>query len=79
MVGRHGYGSITFLGETDVRRLDLESLVQFNNREVIVYMDDSKKPPVGQGRNKPAEVTLLNIKCFDKMKGHQYMEGQLEI
>lgn len=75
VVGRHGYGSIKFMGETDVRRLDLESLVQFNNREVIVYMDDSKKPPVGQGLNKPAEVTLLNIKCFDKKTGVQYTEG----
>ncbi|XP_052483089.1 nuclear pore complex protein NUP98A isoform X3 [Gossypium raimondii] len=75
VVGRHGYGSIKFLGETDVRRLDLESLVQFNNREVIVYMDDSKKPPVGQGLNKPAEVTLLNIKCFDKRTGQQYTDG----
>ncbi|OVA16590.1 Peptidase S59 [Macleaya cordata] len=75
VVGRHGYGSIKFMGETDVRRLDLESLVQFNNREVIVYMDESKKPPVGQGLNKPAEVTLLNIKCFDKKTGLQYKEG----
>ncbi|KAL1141252.1 hypothetical protein V6Z11_A11G016000 [Gossypium hirsutum] len=75
VVGRHGYGSIKFLGETDVRRLDLESLVQFNNREVIVYLDDSKKPPVGQGLNKPAEVTLLNIKCFDKETRQQYTEG----
>nr|KYP74564.1 Nuclear pore complex protein Nup98-Nup96 [Cajanus cajan] len=75
VVGRQGYGSIRFLGETDVRGLDLEALIQFNNREVIVYMDDSKKPPVGQGLNKPAEVTLLNIKCFDKKTGHQYTEG----
>ncbi|PIA38974.1 hypothetical protein AQUCO_02700272v1 [Aquilegia coerulea] len=75
VVGRHGFGSIKFIGETDVRRLDLESLVQFNNREVIVYMDDSKKPPVGQGLNKPAEVKLLNIKCFDKKTGQQYTEG----
>lgn len=75
VVGRHGFGSIRFIGETDVRGLDIESLVQFNNREVIVYMDDSKKPPVGQGLNKPAEVTLLNIKCFDKRTGIQYKEG----
>lgn len=75
VIGRHGYGSIRFIGETDVRRLDLELLVQFNNREVIVYIDDSKKPPVGQGLNKPAEVTLLNIKCFDKKTGRQYTEG----
>ncbi|KAL9236506.1 hypothetical protein vseg_011167 [Gypsophila vaccaria] len=74
VVGRHNYGSIKFLGETDVRRLDLESLIQFNDREVIVYMDDSKKPPVGQGLNKPAEVTLLNIKCYDK-KRNQIIEG----
>ncbi|XP_004495518.1 nuclear pore complex protein NUP98A isoform X3 [Cicer arietinum] len=75
VVGRQAYGSIKFLGVTDVRGLDLESIVQFNNREVIVYMDDSKKPPVGQGLNKPAEVTLLNIKCFDKKTGQQYTEG----
>ncbi|XP_065858400.1 nuclear pore complex protein NUP98A [Euphorbia lathyris] len=75
VVGRHGYGSIKFMGETDVRRLDLESLVQFNNREVIVYTDDSKKPPIGQGLNKPAEVTLLNIKCFEKKTGRQFTEG----
>ncbi|CAH2038386.1 unnamed protein product [Thlaspi arvense] len=76
VVGRHGYGSIKFMGETDIRRLDLESLVQFNNREVIVYMDESKKPAVGQGLNKPAEVTLLNIKCVDKKTGKQFTEGE---
>ncbi|KAI3691934.1 hypothetical protein L6452_31737 [Arctium lappa] len=75
VVGRHGFGSIKFLGETDVRRLELESLIQFNHREVIVYMDDTKKPPVGQGLNKPAEVTLLNIKCFDKKTGRHFTEG----
>ncbi|CAK9165564.1 unnamed protein product [Ilex paraguariensis] len=66
VVGRHGCGSIKFIGETDVRRLDLESLIQFNNWEVIVYVDGNKKPPVGQGLNKPAEVMLLNIKCLIK-------------
>ncbi|XP_066390462.1 nuclear pore complex protein NUP98A-like [Miscanthus floridulus] len=75
VVGRHGYGSIKFLGETDVRCLDLESIVEFNNREVIVYKDDSKKPPVGEGLNKAAEVTLLNIKCVNKKTGEQYREG----
>lgn len=75
VVGRHSYGSIKFIGETDVRGLDLESLIQFNNREVIVYMDESKKPPIGQGLNKHAEVTLLNIKCFDKKTGQHYTEG----
>ncbi|KAI7725998.1 hypothetical protein M8C21_015253, partial [Ambrosia artemisiifolia] len=75
VVGRHGYGSIKFLGETDVRKVDIETIVQFNNREVIVYMDESKKPPVGEGLNKAAEITLLNIKCFDKKTGMQHTDG----
>jgi nuclear pore complex protein Nup98-Nup96 len=75
VVGRNGYGSIKFLGETDVRGLDLESIVEFNIREVIVYKDDSKKPAVGEGLNKAAEVTLLNIKCMNKKTREQYHEG----
>lgn len=74
VVGRHGYGSIKFLGETDVRHLDLDSHVKFNNREVMVYMDERDKPPVGEGLNKAAEVTLLNVKCIDKM-GNWYING----
>ncbi|CAN0840765.1 Nuclear pore complex protein NUP98A [Linum grandiflorum] len=77
VVGRRGFGSIKFLDETDVRRLDLDSLVHFNNREVIVYMDEhQEKPPVGQGLNKPAEVTLLNIKCVDKKTKKEFTEGK---
>jgi len=58
-----------------VRRLDLESVIQFNKCEVLVYMDESKKPPAGQGLNKPAEITLLNVKCVDKKSGQHYTEG----
>jgi len=75
IVGLEGYGSIKFLGETDVRGLDLESIVEFNDREVIVYKDDSKKPPVGEGLNKAALVTLLNIKCMNRKTGNQYTQG----
>ncbi|XP_076954103.1 nuclear pore complex protein NUP98A-like [Bidens hawaiensis] len=75
VVGRHGYGSIKFLGETDVRNVDIETDIRFNKRGVIVYMDDSKKPPVGEGLNKPAEITLLNIKWFDKKTGMQHTDG----
>ncbi|EPS71530.1 hypothetical protein M569_03229, partial [Genlisea aurea] len=62
VVGRVGYGCIKFVDETDVRHLDLNSIVKFNRCEVIVYEDDdddSFKPSVGQGLNKPAEVSLL--------------------
>ncbi|CAL5340980.1 hypothetical protein CsSME_00025199 [Camellia sinensis var. sinensis] len=75
VVRHHRYGNIKFLGETDVRKLDLDSLVQFNTREVVVYMDKKKKPPVGQGLNKAAEVTLYNGKCIDKKTGKEYING----
>ncbi|KAL0384703.1 UNVERIFIED_CONTAM: Nuclear pore complex protein B [Sesamum radiatum] len=71
IVGRLGYGSIKFLGETDICNLDLESVVQFKNREVVVYADCS----FGQSLNKPAEVTLLNIHCISKKTGKKYIDG----
>ena len=74
-VGRHGYGSVRFDGETDVRKLDIASFVEFNNREILVYRDESNTPPVGQGLNKPAEVTLLNVKCIDQKTGLQFTGG----
>lgn len=77
VVGRHGYGSIMFPGETDVRGLELDSITQFNSNEVMVYMDKTKKPPVGMGLNKPAVVTLLNVKYFDKKTGEQYTYGPI--
>lgn len=58
-VGRLGYGSIKFIGETDVRWLDLDSIVRFHRHEVVVYEDENDKPPVGEGLNKAAEVSLL--------------------
>ncbi|CAM6018772.1 unnamed protein product [Sphagnum balticum] len=75
VVGRQGYGMVKFFGVTDVQGVDLESIIQFNYCEVLVYMDESKKPVVGQGLNKPAQVTLLNVKCADKKSGQQYSDG----
>uniref|UniRef100_A0A7C8ZXX9 Peptidase S59 domain-containing protein n=1 Tax=Opuntia streptacantha TaxID=393608 RepID=A0A7C8ZXX9_OPUST len=73
IVGQHGYGSITFHGETDVRFLILIlAPIQFSNLEVIVYTDESKKPPVGQGLNKPTESFLLlsQLGCRDHPHHH---------
>ncbi|KAK1364141.1 Peptidase S59 domain-containing protein [Heracleum sosnowskyi] len=74
VVGHQSYGRIKFLGETDVRQLDVNSHIVFRNREVILSMDENKKPPVGQGLNKAAEITLCNIKCVDKA-GNQHING----
>uniref|UniRef100_A0A0D9V183 Peptidase S59 domain-containing protein n=1 Tax=Leersia perrieri TaxID=77586 RepID=A0A0D9V183_9ORYZ len=74
-VGRHGYGSVKFDGETDVRKLDIGSIVEFNEREIIVYKDVINTPPIGHELNKPAEVTLLNVKCVYQKNGLLFTEG----
>ncbi|KAL3736876.1 hypothetical protein ACJRO7_025760 [Eucalyptus globulus] len=66
-VGRFGCGFVKFLGETDVRGLDLNEIVKFARHELVVYGDESLKPSVGQGLNKAAEVTLvLQIGSLDE-------------
>ncbi|KAK0578868.1 hypothetical protein LWI29_017512 [Acer saccharum] len=72
-VGRVGYGYVRFLGNTDVRWLDLDRIVKFNRHELVVYEDESSKPEVGQGLNKAAEVTLILRVRFLSLK-----EGKLD-
>jgi nuclear pore complex protein Nup98-Nup96 len=37
VIGREGYKSIMFYGETNVSDLDLDNIVEFGNRKVVVY------------------------------------------
>ncbi|TDH71010.1 hypothetical protein CCR75_009748 [Bremia lactucae] len=60
-VGCRGLGAVEWIGKTDVRNLDLDELIHFEKKEVVVYQDDEKKHDVGNGLNKPAIVELLGI------------------
>ncbi|CAK5117356.1 unnamed protein product [Meloidogyne enterolobii] len=61
-IGRLGYGSVFWRGPIELQEpLDLDEIVHFRNKEVVVYPDESKKPEVGLGLNKPAEVSLENV------------------
>ncbi|CAH8631056.1 unnamed protein product [Dicrocoelium dendriticum] len=66
VIGRRHYGHILFPGDTDVTGLDLDDIVHIRRREVVIYPDDVKKPPVGFGLNKRAEVCLESIWPTDK-------------
>ncbi|KAL6645526.1 hypothetical protein ACP70R_017134 [Stipagrostis hirtigluma subsp. patula] len=45
VVGRAGYRQVRFLGNTDVRGLDLNEIVRFDRHCVVVYEDEAGKPP----------------------------------
>ncbi|XP_011153337.1 nuclear pore complex protein Nup98-Nup96 isoform X2 [Harpegnathos saltator] len=65
-VGREGYGNVYFPDSFDVYGLNLDEIVHFRHKEVIIYPDDDKKPPVGQGLNRKAQVTLDKVWPHDK-------------
>uniref|UniRef100_A0A8C4RUE3 Nuclear pore complex protein Nup98-Nup96 n=1 Tax=Erpetoichthys calabaricus TaxID=27687 RepID=A0A8C4RUE3_ERPCA len=66
-IGRKvGYGSVYFPGRIDLTNLNLDDIVHFRRKEVIVYPDDNLKPPVGEELNRAAEVTLDGVWPVDK-------------
>jgi len=57
------YGSILWLGETNIVGLDLDELVTIDaNHFVEVYPDSSEKPERGRGLNKKAIITINNVR-----------------
>lgn len=65
-IGRKGYGNVYFGEPMDVAGLDLDDLVHFRHKEVIIYPDDENKPPVGTGLNRKAQITLDQVWPHDK-------------
>ncbi|XP_030328960.1 nuclear pore complex protein Nup98-Nup96 [Strigops habroptila] len=65
-IGRRGYGSIYFDGEVNLTNLNLDDIVHIRRKEVVVYPDDERKPPIGEGLNRRAEVTLDGVWPTDK-------------
>ena len=73
VVGRVGYGQITFLGPVDLTGLPrlsslLGEVVRFDDKECSVYpdADDAEKPPAGAGLNVRARIELVRCWALDK-------------
>ncbi|KAM9728244.1 nuclear pore complex protein Nup98-Nup96-like, partial [Menidia menidia] len=75
-VGRRGYGSVFFPGEVNLTGLNLDQVVHFRRKEVIVYPDDKNKPPEGEGLNRRAEVTLDGVWPVDKTSSSQILSPE---
>ena len=68
-IGREGYGNIHYTGNVDVGNLNLDEIVHIRHKEVIVYPDDGEKPGLGEGLNRPAQITLDKVWPVDKSTG----------
>lgn len=75
-VGREGYGNVYFGSEIDVAGLNLDEIVHFRNKEVIIYPDDENKPPIGQQLNRDAQITLDQVWPLDKNKHEPIKNSQ---
>lgn len=65
-IGRATYGSVFWPGPLRLKNLALDDVVVFRHKEVTVYPKESEKPPIGEGLNRPAEVTLERVWPLDK-------------
>lgn len=65
-VGRLGYGNVCFPEAIDVSNINIDELIHFRHKEITIYPDDTKKPPVGQGLNRRAQITLDKVWPMDK-------------
>lgn len=68
-VGRVGYGNVYFPEKFDVSNLNLDEILHFRHKELTIYPDETIKPPVGTGLNRPAQVTLDRIWPRNKEDG----------
>ncbi|KAF5830158.1 hypothetical protein DUNSADRAFT_14956 [Dunaliella salina] len=73
-VTRAGIGSIRWLRPVDVVGLKLDDIVTIQQGEVFCY-SDVEKPPLGQGLNLEAEITLYGVHKVDRTTGAPVRDG----
>lgn len=88
MIGREGFGQITFRKPVDLSEIMKESqktnidfdklffdkIVKIGEKFVQIYPDSDDKPAVGEGLNVKSTITLENIKPNNKMLEDEFLE-----
>lgn len=74
IVGLEDIGFVQFVGQTDIRNLDLDKIIEFSRGEIVVYPDEHLKPPVGEGLNKTAVITLHGCFPLDRVTGRPKLD-----
>ena len=75
-IGRIGYGNVSFPDAVDISNLNLDELVHFRYRELSIYLDDTKKPPLNQELNRRAQITLDRV--YPKSRNDQKLITNVE-
>jgi len=70
------HGKIVFDGTTDLVGLNLDEIVNIEEKQVVLYPDDNDpdKPRIGEGLNKPALVVLYNCRPRRNVSPEAYRE-----
>ena len=53
---------MSYKGKIDISGIDFDEVVEIRRKEVTVYPDDSRKPPLGEGLNRlESSCMIVNI------------------
>jgi hypothetical protein len=66
VVWKEDVGRVEFPGITNISGLDIDRIIEFKEKEIVMYPNDEDKPNVGEGLNKEAIITLFKSYPLDK-------------
>uniref|UniRef100_A0A4W3IU68 Nuclear pore complex protein Nup98-Nup96 n=1 Tax=Callorhinchus milii TaxID=7868 RepID=A0A4W3IU68_CALMI len=78
-IGRKGYGSIYFPGVVNLSNMNLDEIVHIRRKEVIVYLDDERKPPASEDKTTRSPIKsperLLEMGYEERLENASRKQG----